>query len=184
MFLNIVTPCTRIYNLPEISRSITQIPRENYHWWVIVDSLEPVAIPARNAYEIPDEVIFFHDDKSINGNAQRNAAIERISGGHVYFLDDDTIMHPDFWNELKNYDQYDFIHFNQVDKTGRRRIGGSVAVNCIDSGSAVISRDLIGDSRWILDKYNADGYFLTDCFARSLNMIYINQELSFYNYLR
>ena len=66
--------------------------------WIL---LEPVAIPARNAYEIPDEVIFFHDDKSVVGHAQRNTAIERISGGHVYFLDDDTIMHPDFWNELK-----------------------------------------------------------------------------------
>ena len=116
--MNIVTPCTRIYNLSG-DFAEEQIPRENYHWWVIVDSLEPVAIPARNAYEIPDEVIFFHDDKSV-GHAQRNAAIERISGGHVYFLDDDTIMHPDFWNELKNYDQYDFYTFQSGGQNGKK----------------------------------------------------------------
>lgn len=184
MFLNIVTPCSRPCNLPEIARSITQIPRENYKWLVVVDSVAPVKIPARNAYELPDEVMFIYDPKSIVGNAQRNFAIDSIHDGHVYFLDDDTVLHPDLWDEVKNLGDYDFIHFDQCYRDGVKRIGGEVAVDRIDSGSAIVSRDLIGRTRWELSRYNADGYFLEECFRRAKNTVYIPRILSYYNFLR
>ena len=38
MYLNIITPCIHIENLVEISKSIN-IPRENYRWIVVFDSL-------------------------------------------------------------------------------------------------------------------------------------------------
>lgn len=184
MFLNIVTPCSRVQNLPMVARNVMEIPCGNRMWWVVVDSVFPVKIPARNAWEIPDEVMFIHDPASIVGHAQRNRALDSINEGHVYFLDDDTILHPDLWETVKNLDDYDFIHFNQVFKNGGRRIGGEVAVDRIDSGSAIVSRELIGETRWIVGRYNADGYFLTECFKKAKNPLYIDRDLSYYNYLR
>ena len=184
MFLNIVTPCSRIYNLPAIGSSIRKIPVWNRTWWAVVDSIEPVRIPARNAYELPDEVMFIHNPDSKFGNAQRNFAIDSIHDGHVYFLDDDTVLHPDLWDAVKELSGYDFIHFDQGNRDGVKRIGGEVAVDRIDSGSAIVSRDLIGRTRWELGLYNADGYFLEECFRRAKNTIYIPRILSYYNYLR
>ncbi len=68
--LNIITPCSRINNLQIISESIN-IPKENYRWIVVYDSL---ILP--NSDLIPSNCEFYlHKDiNSVFGNAQRNYA--------------------------------------------------------------------------------------------------------------
>ena len=101
---------------------------------------------------------------------------------YVYFLDDDTTLHPDLFSQVKDLN-HDFIHFNQVTPDGKPRIGGLVKVNHIDTGSVLAKLNLISDIRWKTDLYNADGYFWEAAFARAKSPLYINKPLSIYNSL-
>jgi len=185
-FINIITPCRRITNLEKLSKSIN-IPWRVYRWLVIVDANKPAILPTfpKNA-----EVYYFKDD-SVCGHGQRNYALKLLKelrtpphmDPYVYFLDDDTTLHPDLYTEIKDLTN-DFIHFNQVNKNGSHRIGGTVKVNHIDTGSVVAKLSLVQNFSWKTDLYNADGYFHEAVFAKAQNPIYINKPLSIYNNLR
>jgi hypothetical protein len=110
MFLNIITPCSRPENLEIISKSIN-IPRDQYRWIVVFDLLEAPE-------NIPDNCEWYtiKDANSTSGNAQRNFALNLITHGHIYFNDDDTVMHIDLWNNIKNENNKDFISFKQSNK--------------------------------------------------------------------
>lgn len=178
MFLNLVTPSCRLANLPAVAASIN-IPRKNYRWIVVVDSARPSQLPP-----LPlNAEIYWHPDWSIAGNGQRNFAIDKITGGHVFFLDDDTLLHPGLWPAIKNLGN-DFIHFNESDITGAKRTGGTIELNKTGSGNFVVHSSLIGDSRWIPELYNADGHFVIEMFRKAKNPAYINKTLSIYNELR
>jgi hypothetical protein len=43
---------------------------------------------------------------------------------------------------------------------------------------------LLGTTRWILDRYDADGVFANECWLKSKNYKYIDEVLSIYNALR
>jgi hypothetical protein len=180
MFLNIITPCSRPENLKLIGESIN-IPKENYRWIVVCDSETMISddlIP-KNC-----EIYNYKDVNSTSGNAQRNLAIDMVSHGHIYFNDDDTLMHPELWDNIKNLSN-DFISFQQSDKNSQiRLLGNNVSVGYIDSHNFVTSHDIVNDTRFILNKYDADGYFAVECFSKSKNPIYLNKVLSIYNLLR
>jgi len=179
MYLTIITPCTRYGNLAAIERSIN-IPRENFRWIVVIDGTSiPKHLPEKCEY-------YAHiDSKSGAGNSQRNYAINLVDEGYVYFLDDDTEMHPFLWRRIEKLDDHDFIHFSQINKDGSLRLkGDKVANNYVDSNNFVISRECIGDTRWILDRYDADGIFAEECYKKSTSSIFIPKVLSIYNLLR
>jgi hypothetical protein len=178
MFLNIITPCSRPQNLKIISKSIN-IPKENYRWIVVFDLLEvPTDIPENC------ETYAIKNSKSTSGNAQRNLAIDLVKYGHVYFNDDDTIMQPDLWNEIKDL-KNDFISFKQSNKDGSIRLEGkNISVGYIDSHNFITSIDCIGESRWVLNRYDADGVFANECFQKAKQSIYIPKVLSIYNSLK
>jgi len=179
MFLNIITPCSRPQNLETISKSIN-IPRDQYRWIVVFDLLEaPVNIPDNC------EWYAIKDANSTSGNAQRNFALNLITHGHIYFNDDDTIMHPELWDEIKDEDVADFISFKQANKDGSIRLEGDhISVGTIDSHNFVTSVECMGDTRWVLDRYDADGVFARECFEKAKTILYINKVLSVYNTLR
>jgi hypothetical protein len=184
MFLNIITPCSRPQNLHKISESIN-IPRDNYRWIVVFDSdmlPDNKYIPENCEYYIHKNI------ESISGNSQRNFAIDMVEEGFVYFNDDDTIIHPNIWENIRDCD-YDFISFSQQWKDGRLRLlGNNIEIGQIDSHNFLISLELIGDTRWILDKYDADGYFAKEIYNKALNLglkiEFIPKVLSIYNCLR
>jgi hypothetical protein len=179
MFLNIITPCSRPQNLEIISNSIN-IPKDQYRWIVVFDLLE---IPKN----IPDncEAYVIKDVNSTSGNAQRNFALNLVTHGHIYFNDDDTIMQPNLWDEIKNKDVQDFISFKQVDKKGNTRLeGNNISLGNIDSHNFLVSVECVGDLRWVLNRYDADGIFAHECYKKARNKIYIPQTLSVYNSLQ
>ena len=45
------------------------------------------------------------------------------------------------------------------------------------------SNDLIGDTKWIIEQYGADGYFAVECYSKSKSPVIINKSLSTYNQL-
>lgn len=188
MFINIITPSVRIGNLIKIGDSIN-IPRANYRWIVVIDALKmdkgkhETDRGILNMYP-PNAQIYFHGQQgSVFGNVQRNFALDLVEDDYVYFLDDDTLLHPDLWNSVKNLNN-DFIHFNQQHKNGSKRIGGVVKLNHIDSGSVLIHHSLIGGTRWVLHRRAADGVFIEEVYGRAKSPIFINKNLSTYNKIR
>jgi hypothetical protein len=180
MFLNIITPCSRPENLIRISESIN-IPNENYRWIVVCDS---ESLP--NDDFIPDNCEIYHhkDLNSISGNGQRNYALKMVQKGYVYFNDDDTTIHPELWENIKNLNN-DFISFSQLNNNGTLRlIGDIIRVGHIDSHNFIVSHNLVGDTIFNLEKYDADGYFAIECREKSKSPIFINKPLSIYNQLR
>ena len=179
MFLNIITPCSRPQNLETISKSIN-IPRENYRWIVVFDAIE---VPEN----IPDncEAYAIKDVNSTSGNAQRNFALGLVTDGHIYFNDDDTIIQPNLWDEIKNEDVQDFISFKQANKDGSIRLeGANISVGYIDSHNFVVSTKCVSNTKWVLNKYDADGVFARECYEKAKTILYIDKILSVYNTLR
>jgi len=178
MFLNIITPCSRPDNLQVISESIN-IPKDNYRWIVVFDALE---IPTN----VPDncEAYCLKDNNSIYGNAQRNFGIDLVTKGHVYFNDDDTIIQQTLWDEIHDKDFVDFISFKQSNKDNTLRLEGiEIAINFIDSHNFITSFKCI-DTRWVLDRYNADAVFAIECYKNAKETLYIPKVLSVYNSLK
>jgi hypothetical protein len=107
-----------------------------------------------------------------------------INKGHVYSNDDDTILHPNLWENIKDLDD-DFIHFIQSNKDDSIRLKSeNVRVNEIDSHNFIVKRSVIGNTIFDITKYEADGYFAVECFNKSNSKKYINKVLSRYNTLR
>jgi hypothetical protein len=178
MFLNIITPCIRPQNLDIIAKSIN-IPEDQYRWIVVFDFFD---VPEN----IPDncEAYAVKDSASTSGNAQRNFALDLVTEGHVYFNDDDTVLQPTLWDEIK--DEYaDFISFKQSNKDGSLRLEGiEIKPTLIDSHNFIVSTECMSNTRWILDRYDADAFFAMDCYENAKHSLYIPKILSVYNSLK
>ena len=54
----------------------------------------------------------------------------------------------------------------------------------IDTAMFLIDYNLCKNIKWKKDKYNADGYYIIECFQNNKeHWIYIDELLSYYNYL-
>lgn len=181
MFLNIITPCSRPQNLLAIEQSIN-IPRNSYRWMVVFDS---DTLPEASLIPKSCETYTHQLPGSVAGHAQRNYAIDIIEDGFVYTNDDDTIIHPDLWNNIQHIKDNDFISFSQLHKNGHLRlVGNNIVVGQIDSHNFIVHRNLIGDSRWKHEFWDADGHFAHECYNKAKTPLFINKPLSVYNYLR
>jgi GT2 family glycosyltransferase len=99
--LAIITPCSRPENL---TRLVWEIVRAREHWdilWYVIhdNTIIPDPLPRMlDAPWIKHLAVSSEATGSVWGCAQRDAALEEIAGeiGHqwLYFLDDDTCLHP------------------------------------------------------------------------------------------
>lgn len=178
MILNIITPCSRPENLNLIYQSIN-IPKENYRWIVVFDF---DTLPSEDLIPENCETYLHRNPNSVAGHSQRNFALDLIKEGYIYMNDDDTTIHPNLWENIKNLNE-DFITFHQNDKFGNIRLVGEVGISKIDSHNFIVKNDIIGNTRFIVNKYDADGYFAIECFSKSNTKITLNKVLSTYNTL-
>ena len=163
-----------------ISKSIN-IPRENYRWIVVVDSDK---LPSEEL--IPDNCeIYLHQNiNSIVGHSQRNYALELITTGWIYSNDDDTVIHPQLWENIKDVTA-DFISFTQIKSDlSINIVGDLINIGSIDSHNFIVNINSVSDLRFVINKYEADGIFAVECYAKAITKIFINKALSVYNSLR
>jgi hypothetical protein len=118
------------------------------------------------------------------GNAQRNLAISLVTEGYIYFNDDDTEMHQDLWENIKDLDN-DFISFNQNWKSGTHRLSGDIIkLSYVDSHNFIVHTSVVQEERFVLSRRDADGVFAENCYNKAKNKHYINKMLSVYNSLQ
>lgn len=182
--LTIITPCTRPGNLTRIKESI---PFEYVAEWIIVYDESIV----KNPHLFQDDRIkeYGCQGHSIAGNIQRNYALDRIGDTYVYFLDDDTIMHPDMGVFLETIESNHIYTFDQQRNANEFPFtetlkGDSIEMFRIDTAMFLIDSALIQDIRWMVDEYTADAIFITECYSNHpASWMYVDRTLSYYNYL-
>lgn len=177
--ITIVTPSYRINNLLEIKKSINF----NYinEWIIVYDggkiTNNPEIFKGQEDGKIK-EYVYKCENGGISGNPQRNHALNIItdSNAMLYYLDDDNVIHPNLYRLLNIISNDKMYTFNQY----CRIKGNNIKVNCIDTAMAIIPYNRVKNVRWILDKYNADGFYIEQCYTKC-NHVYVDNNLCFYN---
>jgi predicted O-methyltransferase YrrM len=179
--VTLITPSHRVNNLSEIIKSINF---EFIEEWIIVYDggiIHDNPYLFKNNNKIK-EYIYKCKDGGISGNSQRNYALSKITNSNtlIYYLDDDNIIHPDLYrlfniitdNKIYTFNQYDGIKGNNINP---RRI---------DTVMFIIPYNLCKDIKWRLDLYDADGYYIQECYNKNKeNHIYVDNDLCYYNKL-
>ena len=107
MKLTIITSCSKPENLSKLFESIRF---EHVEKWIIVYS-KPNYIRKYKSYHNIVECECF--DEGVLGFPQKNFGLKFVNSGSVYFLDDDTIMHPDLWNNINKISEDNIYLFDQ-----------------------------------------------------------------------
>lgn len=186
----IITPCSRENNLIHLFNSI------NFEcdWHIVFDKThdEAMEIIDRDKFAFLDKkwIHVCYAKGGVSGNLQRNLALNYICHGWLYFLDDDNLMHPDFFEVASKIisDNKDLkcIFFSQVKNQNgviRWVNKNSIRVGSIDQAQFFIERSLIGDLRYE-QKYVADGIFIQTIFRKndpSLFYFHNDTNVTFYN---
>lgn len=182
--LTIITPCCRSENLETM---ITSIDFDKVDKWIIVYDTSK-----KRTYEhmkTDNEKIVQVDcsDEGSTGNCQRNFAIDMVEDGFIYFLDDDNIMHPDFFKDIypELCDEHNVYTFNCQRYKKSVQYGNNPRVHFIDTSMYVVHTKVIKDTRWLVNRYNADGEFIEEVIFKNNDkkFNYINKVGAFWNRL-
>ena len=103
--LHIITPCSRVFNLPLIYLGLKELRGFDWQWNIIVDraAKEYFALPRilRGLDDPRIAVVRSNISNSFVGHSLRNIALDALEESeekeyYIYQLDDDTIMHDNF----------------------------------------------------------------------------------------
>jgi hypothetical protein len=178
----IITPCSRPKNLQEIKNSIDL--KKIKRWYISYDCQDNKMEYTQRFPDEPKIKELKCTVKSISGNGPRNVALDEISKSEgpciVYFLDDDNVLHQNFLE--KDYKMNKIYTFDML-RNGADSAGNNISVGHIDTAQFLVDMSIIGNTRWV-DKYEADGVFITDIIKRNKDKWeYIPETLAFYNSL-
>ena len=172
----LITPSTRFKNLKVIFKSINW----NYisRWIVVYDK----KIIHKNPF-------FFKKNKkiteltnfnstSIKGASQRNLALryltkKKIKNSYLYFLDDDNIIHPNFYKICKKIKNEKIYTFNQQVKIRSIRKGNKIKLGFIDTAMFLVCFDLAKKIKWKMKTYETDFFFIKTCLKKNNNIVMI-----------
>jgi glycosyltransferase involved in cell wall biosynthesis len=196
---NIVTRCTRPHFLKTVKESIFKTIKFDIKWWVVFDTRVIKDIDAEFLSELQSiggTPLFFEGVEGDFAHTLLSKTIDLIEDGFIYFLDDDNILHEDFWDEMskaikENPDKRGFIFHQKIggkDFTGldiREGKPENTKVRHIDMAQFVLSRDLIGEVRFVPNDYIADGYLIEKIYRQSPDdFFFIDKVLCYYNELK
>jgi hypothetical protein len=189
---NFIIACSRPYNLPFVIRSIErQTKGINYQILIVFDFEES---------EVDEFIIrflkrkinikYFFDKTLVNknsgGNAAKNFAINKITKGWVYQLDDDNLLYPNFIKKILEYinnnpDIQCFI-FSQNNRYFPKS-SNDIRCGIIDTAMYLLDRNFIGDEK-IPEIYGGDGMFIEKLYNKNpKKCLIIDEVLCFYNIL-
>ena len=176
--ITIITPSYRINNLLEIKKSINFDYVDE--WIIVYDGSKIINNPKLFEDDKIKEYVYKCNYKGISGNPQRNFALDNITNPDtlLYFLDDDNIIHPNLYRLLNIIDNTKMYSFNQYNRIK----GNNICVNKIDTAMVLIPYKSCENMKWILNLYNADGYYIQECYNKNKKkLIYVNNDLCYYN---
>ena len=179
--LTIITPSYRIDNLLEIKKSINF----NYieEWIIVYDGSKIIDNPKLFENQENNKIKeYVYKGEGISGNPQRNYALSKITNHNtlLYYLDDDNIIHQNIYRLLNIIDNNKIYTFNQYNRIK----GNNINVGMIDTAMIIIPYNLCKNVKWILDKYDADGYYIKECYDENKNIhTYVDNDLCYYNKL-
>lgn len=198
MHLHIITRCTRPHNLNEIKESVYSSTLFQVTWWVIFDTRVVKDVDADFLADLTSHQgvpLFLKGEDGDYGHSLLSTVLDKIDDGFVYFLDDDNVIHKDFYEKLykviqENPDKKGFVFSQQVDGkdfTGlqvREAKPENTKLQHIDMAQFVLRRDLIGKYRLRYKEYKADRYFIEDIFNKNKSdFFFMPDVLCYYNYL-
>ncbi len=185
----IITPVSRTENLKIIRRSINF--NFIYKWIIVYDGNK---IPSnfrkfKNINQI-EEFIYTPKGNEVLGNGQRNFALNYINENYskdnifIYFLDDDNIVHSNFYNLVDRFQKNHMYTFDQQ-RTRYILSGIKPELYYIDLAMFVSDFTIIKDIKFLSHTYNADGSYIEDCYKKNINNHYHIEEIGcYYNYLK
>lgn len=179
--LTIITPSYRTNNLLSIKNSINFDYVDE--WIIVYDGNKIIENPNLFKDENNDKIKeYVCKDEGISGNPQRNYALTKISNPDtfLYYLDDDNLIHPQIYTLINVLDNDKMYSFNQKDRIK----GNNINIGAIDTAMVIIDYKLCKGVNWIHDKYDADGYYIKECYEKNKgNHIFVDNTLCHYNKL-
>lgn len=175
--MTVITPSYRLDNLLKIKENMNFDYIDE--WIIVYDGSKINKIPNLflNETKIKEYIC---NDKGISGNPQRNFALNKITNEdtYLYYLDDDNLIHPDLYKLLNIVGNQKICTFNQKNRIN----GDKIEIGSIDTAMVLIDFKLCKNIRWIIDKYEADFFYIKSCYLKNkFNWIYVNNELCYYN---
>jgi predicted O-methyltransferase YrrM len=178
--ITIITPSMRPLNLPKLRDSIDFSYVDE--WIIVYDSSKISENPKQFANSgNPKIKEYLHSSEGISGNPQRNFALDHVQNEDtfLYFLDDDNLMHKDFYRLLNMIDDGKIYTFD-MDRIPGHRIG----LSQIDTAMFLADFKICQSARWLINLYGADFYYIEECYAKNRDKwIYVNNILCTNNIL-
>lgn len=196
MKFKIITRCTRTGNLLKIKQSVFN-PEFNIDWHIIFDNSVLKDVSVDLLTQLQNSNTFFHFTTGKEGDLlypQSGEIVRQFTEGLVYYLDDDNIIHENFYKEIsksikQNQNKKVFVVGQQVDGkdfTGlqiREAAPEHTKYQHIDMGQLLIDHTVFKEYHFTGD-YAADGIFIENIYRHHPQWFFWNnQVLSYYNYL-
>lgn len=179
----IVTPSRRPFNTQIISETIP----EECEWVIVFDKTVKNEHQIHNAYTVKSQETGFW------GNPNRNVGLDYIKNNlnpsdtdWLYILDDDNILHPEWWNTIQNHLNSDdaIVTWGQSWPNGvpRTEPTDQPKIATIDTSQYIVKWSVAKDLRFE-HIYEADGIYAEEAAKRG-SVKKLDQYLGYYNYLR
>lgn len=179
----IVTPSRRPFNLEFIAETVPQ----ECEWVVVFDKT------VKNEHIVENATVIKSQKTGFWGNPNRNIGLEHIKNklnpsdnDWVYILDDDNVIHPDWWSNIQSHLNTDasIITWGQVWANNEPRTAptDTPKIATIDTSQYMVRWDVAKNLRFE-PTYEADGIYAEE--ASKLGSVKkLDQYLGYYNFLR
>lgn len=199
MVINLVTAVSRPENLQRIHKSISLALSKSTiraRWLLVVDG-PGVISPAREAkivggsFEV--KIIPYLGGKCSYGIAQKNHAMDKITDGYYHCIDDDNIVHQDFFQGIERairtnpkkrafaFGQKRWDNIKSLTAAPDRMVYGK-----IDNTMFVVHSSLVGEHRYDLSQSGREDFL----FFRKLydlyqdEFVFLPETLAYYNFIK
>lgn len=198
IMLHILTRCSRPENILKVKDTVFRDAAGfEIIWHLLFDSAVLPKIDDELLAQLNQPNIRKSFHKGIPSDLMHNAlnvALDQISDGWIYVLDDDNAMHENFYPSIRalisEQNCWGIVFSQRVDGrdfTGlniREARPENMKIQKVDMAQWVLHRDLIAAHRFPLCDYAGDGVFIAEIYRERPEQFYfLDEVLCFYNAL-